>query len=77
MVFDKIKDRTGIIFLADYWQRPNELGTKARSGDHIDLWNGSRMTRVSSWFRVHWGISWDGLWSDFERAPRTLFWNIP
>jgi len=74
-IFDKIEDRTGIIFLADYWQRPGESG-KARSGDHIDLWDGSRMTSISSWFRVHWGISWDGLWSDFRGAPRSLFWNI-
>ncbi len=74
-VFEKIKDRTGIIFLANYWQRSGETGN-ARSGDHIDLWNGSRMTAVSSWFRVHIGISWDGLWSDFRGAPKTLFWNI-
>jgi hypothetical protein len=75
-VFSKIADRTGIIFLADYWQRAGETG-KQRSGDHIDLWNGSRMTSVSSWLRVHWGVSWDGLWSDFRGAPRVLFWHIP
>jgi hypothetical protein len=76
-VFEKITGRTGIIFLADYWQRPNEKGGSRRTGDHIDLWDGSRMTSVSSWFRVHWGVSWDGLWSDFRGAPRVMFWNIP
>ena len=75
-VFESIQDRTGIIFLANYWQRPTDRGN-ARTGDHIDLWNGSRMTSNSSWLRVHLGISWDGLWSDFRLASRVLFWNVP
>lgn len=70
--FDKIADRTGIIFLANYWQRAGEKGA-TRTGDHIDLWNGSRMTAYSSWFRVHLGISWDGSWSDFRGASKALF----
>jgi Type VI secretion system (T6SS), amidase effector protein 4 len=45
--FEEIKNRTGIIFLANYWQRASEKGTAARSGDHIDLWIGSRMTAWS------------------------------
>ncbi len=73
--FDKIEDRTGIIFLADYWQRSTDKGL-ARTGDHIDLWNGSRMTSFFSWFRVHFGISWDGLWSDYRLASEVLFWHI-
>jgi len=75
-VFDKISGRTGIIFLANYWQRPGETGD-TRTGDHIDLWNGSRMTSFSSWFRVHLGVAWDGVWSDFERASKVVFWHIP
>jgi hypothetical protein len=75
-VFDKISDRTGIIFLANFWQRDGETGTE-RTGDHIDLWNGSRMTAYSSWFRVNMGISWDGLWSDYARASKVIFWPIP
>ena len=74
--FEKIADRTGIIFLANYWQRPGEKG-ETRTGDHIDLWNGKRMTTQSSWFRIHMGISWDGIWSDFRGASKTLFWAIP
>jgi hypothetical protein len=73
--FEKIKDRTGIIFLANYWQRDTDKGD-SRSGDHIDLWNGSRMTTVSSWIRVHVGISWDGVWSDYRLATEVLFWPI-
>lgn len=74
-VFEKINGRTGIIFLANYWQRDSDKG-EARTGDHIDLWNGSSMTAASSWIRVHLGLSWDGLWSDFRRATEVLFWPI-
>jgi hypothetical protein len=75
-VFDKIEDRTGIIFLANYWQRPGDSAS-TRTGDHIDLWNGSRMTAFTSWFRVNLGISWDGVWSDFTLASKVNFWPIP
>jgi hypothetical protein len=74
-VFENIKGRSGIVFLANYWQRKTDKGD-ARTGDHIDLWNGSSMTAFSSWFRVHLGVSWDGLWSDFRRATEVLFWPI-
>lgn len=74
--FAEISGRTGIIFLANYWQRPSDKGN-TRSGDHIDLWNGSRMTSLSSWLRVNLGISWDGVWSDFRLASRVLFWPLP
>jgi hypothetical protein len=73
--FDRISDRTGIIFFANYWQRHGETGD-ARSGDHIDLWNGTRLTSAFSWARVHLGISWDGYLSDFRRSTRVLFWPI-
>ena len=75
-MFDAIEDKTGIVFLANYWQRDAEVGTAGRSGDHIDLWNGSRFTSYTSWVRVQLGISWDGLWSDYERAEKALFWHI-
>lgn len=74
--FEKINGRTGIIFLANYWQRDGEKDS-TRTGDHIDLWNGSRMTAYSSWFRVHLGVAWDGVWSDFRSASKVLFWPIP
>ena len=74
-VFKGISGRTGIIFLANYWQRAGETGN-TRTGDHIDLWNGMRMTSVTSFFRVHLGVSWDGVWSSYERASKALFWPI-
>ena len=55
MFRDKLAGRTGIIFFKDYWQREVD-GKKEefrnRSGDHIDLWNGSRLTAWTSWFRI-------------------------
>lgn len=41
--FDRISGRTGVIFFKDYYG-PNS------QGDHIDLWNGSRLTELLSWF---------------------------
>ena len=76
-VFDEISGRSGIIFLANYWQRSAETDSERRSGDHIDLWNGRRLTKLFSWFRVHWGIHWDGTFSDFRLADKALFWHIP
>lgn len=75
-LFAKIEDRSGIVFLGDYWRRPTDRA-KARTGDHIDLWNGSRFTEFSSWFRVHWGVSYDGFWSDYRRASSALFFPVP
>ncbi|GAB3536041.1 MULTISPECIES: type VI secretion system amidase effector protein Tae4 [Photobacterium] len=40
--FSMIKGKKGIIFFKDYYGPNNQ-------GDHIDLWNGSRLTRYSSW----------------------------
>lgn len=41
--FDSIFGKKGIVFFKDYYGPGNQ-------GDHIDLWNGSRLTRFSSWF---------------------------
>lgn len=75
-VFDEISDLQGIIFFSDYWQRPGEVGTSRRTGDHIDLWNGERLTSLSSFVRVHLHFSIDGYLSDFRRSPRVLFWRL-
>lgn len=74
-VFEGVRDRTGIIFLGGYWHRPNDRES-ARSGNHIDLWNGVRMSNYPSWFRVHFGISWDGVFSDYRLASTATFWEI-
>lgn len=69
-VFDTLSNKTGIIFLQNYWG-------PGRQGDHIDLWNGSRMTARSSWFRVATGISLEGQWTDYLQAESVWFWAIP
>lgn len=40
--FGQIFGRKGIIFLKDYYGQNNQ-------GDHIDLWNGKRLTKYASW----------------------------
>ncbi|AVS62688.1 hypothetical protein C8246_24465 [Paracidovorax avenae] len=69
-LFKSIHGRTGILFFKNYWG-------PGRQGDHIDLWNGSRMTALSSWFRIQWGISLEGYWSDYLKAEEARFWNVP
>lgn len=72
----KLRGRTGLIYLADYWQREAEGGTERRTGDHIDLWNRNRMQANWSWARINLGVSWDGLMSDFELSKEVWFWEI-
>ncbi|MGD8910412.1 MAG: type VI secretion system amidase effector protein Tae4 [Chromatiales bacterium] len=41
--FRRISGRRGVIFFKDYYGHNGQ-------GDHIDLWNGSRLTEFLSWF---------------------------
>jgi len=70
----RINGKKGIIFLKDYWARSGQ--TTNPTGDHIDLWNGSRLTALTSYFRVRWGITWDGEWSDYHRSKEVWFWEV-
>lgn len=81
----RLLGRTGIIFFKDYWRRePNgkKETFRDRSGDHIDLWNSSRLTSLSSWARIHLRISSFGLhsisdrWSDYEDSKAIWFWAV-
>lgn len=74
-ISEELRGKKGIIFFADYWQRSGEAD-RNRSGDHIDLWNGSRLTTLSSWFRIQWGFSIDGYWSDFGKSKKVWFWSV-
>mgnify|MGYP000238687044 CR=1 FL=1 len=79
---EKIKGRTGIIFFADYWRRSSE---KSPTGDHIDLWNGSRLTASGTSFFSTVGRS-IGIneilpgtefgYSDLRGAKTILFWEV-
>lgn len=70
----RIAGRCGIIFYKDYWGPGN-------AGDHIDLWNGSRLTDWTSWARIHVrlgdvGIHTVGGGSDMEKAKAVWFWPL-
>lgn len=75
----KIKDKTGIVFFQDYWLRPGE---KQPSGDHIDLWNGSRLTASGleglavTALRFGLGINSGPGFSDLGKAKRIEFWGV-
>jgi len=69
-----INGRTGIVFLQNYW------GPGAQ-GDHIDLWNGSRMTDWRSWARINVrigdvGVHSLGWGSDPLKAQNVWFWGL-
>lgn len=80
---DTIKGRTGIIYFENYWRCAGE--TRTATGDHIDLWNGSRMTtnaannvRRFGLSRVQW-LPWplDSFnFSDLGDSTTILFWEL-
>jgi hypothetical protein len=67
---DKVIDRTGVICFEDYYTPSHGSG-----GDHIDLWNGSRMTPLSSWLRTRFGLVLPN-WSDLRKAKRIRFFPV-
>ena len=70
-----LSNRKGIIFFKDYWRRAGE-SLNNRSGDHIDLWNGSRLTDWRTWLRIQLRLTWEGTWSDYEQSREIWFWRV-
>ena len=69
---DRVVDRTGVICFEDYYTPSHGSG-----GDHIDLWNGSRMTDLTSGLRTRFGIVIPfGIWSDLRKARIIRFFPI-
>jgi hypothetical protein len=73
-VFEKISSKTGIVFFQNYWGSGNQ-------GDHIDLWNGSRLTDWRTWSRIHlrigdYGFHSLGAGSDLKKAQSVWFWQV-
>ena len=77
---DKIKGRTRIAFFSGYWARKTD-GARQTTGDHIDLWNGRKLTspgfegRATSFLRFTLGIS-SAWYSDLGKSKQILFWEI-
>jgi hypothetical protein len=83
---DKIKGRTGIVYFANYWARnAGEKSAMRPTGDHIDLWNGSRLTATGMSFistmgrrfglsSIGAGTSWG--YSDLGKSTEILFWEV-
>lgn len=69
-IFDKIRGRTGVIFFQNYWGRGHQ-------GDHIDLWNGYRLTDWLSWVQINARIGSVGFRSDLRGSESIWFWSIP
>ncbi len=75
----KIKGRTGIVYFADYWIRGNE---KVPTGDHIDLWNGNRLTASGlegaavTFLRFGLGIESGPGFSSLNKAKTIWFWEV-
>lgn len=76
-----VKQKTGIIFFANYWLRKGE---RYPSGDHIDLWDKSTLVSggVAAFLR---SLGVDSLnlqstlgytLSDLRKAKKILFWEI-
>lgn len=68
---DKVSERTGIICFEDYYTPSGGSG-----GDHIDLWNGSRMTDLTSSIRTRFSIVIPTIWSDLRKARKIRFFPV-
>jgi len=64
---------------SNFFRRPyaaNEALMFQKSDEQNDNCNDSRLTAMTTYFRVQWGISWDGEWSDFHRSKEVWFWEV-
>jgi hypothetical protein len=64
--------KKGIIFFKDFWTRNGE-SFRNRSGDHIDLWNGSPLTDWRTWFLMSATFNTGGTYS---RSKEIWFWRV-
>ena len=70
---ETLKDKTGIIFFKDYWQRGKEK-FESRSGDHIDLWNKNEITSSGMFMRSVYEFF--GTVSDLNKSKEVWFWEV-
>ena len=83
--YEALRGKRGIIFFKDYWQRTvngKKETFRNRTGDHIDLWDGLKITDWRSWARIHVRVGNVGLhtfvpgWSDLEHSKSIWFWRV-
>lgn len=70
---NELKNRTGVIFFKDYWQRGTQ-SFEGRTGDHIDLWNKDKITSSSMFTRSI--LEFFGRVSDFNKSKEIWFWEV-
>ena len=68
-VFDKIKGKRGVIFFKNYYGPGNQ-------GDHIDLWDGRRLTHSISIAQIYLRLGPFGIGSDYRKAESVWFWAV-
>jgi hypothetical protein len=68
----KLSGKKGIIFFKDFWSRDGE-NFRNRSGDHIDLWNGSRLTDWKTWFMISGLFNAGG---NYSKSKEIWFWEV-
>ena len=68
-----LKDKTGVIFFKDYWQRGSESFAN-RSGDHIDLWNKDEISGSGMFMRSVYELF--GVVSDLNKSKEIWFWEV-
>ena len=70
---ETLKDKTGVIYFKDYWQRGKE-SFENRSGDHIDLWNKDEITGSGMFMRSVYEFF--GVVSDLNNSKEVWFWEV-
>ncbi len=66
---ESIIGKKGIIYFKDYWKRSGE-SYMGRTGDHIDLWNGNKLTS-SSFFTF-----WSNYFHTYDNSKEIWFWAV-
>ena len=64
--------KKGIIFFKDFWLRNGE-SFRNRSGDHIDLWNSTRLTDWRTWFMISSTFNVGG---SYGKSKEIWFWRV-
>jgi len=69
---DDISGKKGIVFFKDFWTRSGESFGN-RSGDHIDLWDGNRLTDWRTWFLISSVFNTGG---NYKKSKKIWFWRV-